>query len=185
MGLGRDDSPVIPTEQAPAAKSIGHSMTLAQDTADRAALERVLLQLAEMVGRRMRRAGYRGQTVCVTLRYADFTTFTRQATLGHATDDGPAIARAARRIVRRVRLRQAIRLLGVSLSHLDREPAQLPLFEADVRRAKAIEAMDQINNRFGEFTLTWATLLDRVRHAGVISPAWRPEGSRRIEFPVV
>ena len=185
MGLGQDESPVVPTEQVPAAKSIGHSMTLANDTADRDPLERVLLQLAEMVGRRMRRAGYRGQTVCVTFRYADFTTFTRQAKVSHATNDGPVIARAARTIFRRVRLRQAIRLLGVSVSHLEQGAKQLSLFEADVRRVRAIEAMDQINDRFGEFTLTWATLLDRVRHAGVISPAWRPEGSRRIEFPVV
>lgn len=186
MGQGRDDSPVIPTEQAPAAKTIGHSMTLAQDTTDREALERVLLQLAEMVARRMRREagalGYRGRTVCVTFRYADFTTFTHQTTLAHATDDGSAIARAAVAIFRRLRLRQAIRLLGVSVSHVEQGAEQLSLFEADRRRARALKAMDAVNDRFGEFTVTWATLHDRVRRAGVISPAWRPEGSRRIEF---
>jgi DNA polymerase-4 len=36
--------------------------------------------------------------------------------------------------------------------------------------------MDEINGRYGEFTITWGTLLLRYHHSGVISPSWRPEG---------
>ncbi len=52
------------------------------------------------------------------------------------------------------------------------------------RRAKAAvtAAMDAVNDRYGEFTLTWGTLLSRYRHKGVIAPAWRPNGSRRVEY---
>jgi DNA polymerase-4 len=42
--------------------------------------------------------------------------------------------------------------------------------------------MDEVNSRFGDFSLTWGSLLKRYNHAGVISPAWRPEGSHKINF---
>jgi hypothetical protein len=36
------------------------------------------------------------------------------------------------------------------------------------------QAVDNINNQYGEFTLRRGTLLPRVRTSKVISPAWRP-----------
>jgi DNA polymerase-4 len=42
--------------------------------------------------------------------------------------------------------------------------------------------MDEVNSRFGDFVVTWGSLLKRYNHAGVISPAWRPEGSHKINF---
>ena len=69
MAQGIDDSPVVPMEQEADAKSVGHSMTLDRDVSDRETLERHILQLSEMVGRRLRRGGYAGRTVALTLRY--------------------------------------------------------------------------------------------------------------------
>jgi DNA polymerase-4 len=39
--------------------------------------------------------------------------------------------------------------------------------------------MDDINDRYGDFTVTWGTLVERYRHERIISPAWRPEGDRQ------
>jgi DNA polymerase IV len=39
--------------------------------------------------------------------------------------------------------------------------------------------MDDINTRFGEFTLSPATLLNRSTMPNVIAPAWKPTGHRR------
>ena len=54
MAQGSDDSPVIPTEHEPDAKSVGHSMTLDKDAYSTETLGLHVLQLSEMVGRRMR-----------------------------------------------------------------------------------------------------------------------------------
>jgi DNA polymerase-4 len=76
--------------------------------------------------------------VKVKLRLADFTTFTRQATLAHPTDDLDDIYReAARLLAREVALPpkgRRFRLLGVGVSgfHLSREGQEQPaLFSLD------------------------------------------------------
>lgn len=81
MGQGIDNSPVVPLEESPEAKSIGHSMTLEKDETNIEKLKMHLLQLSEMVGRRLRAAGFCGKTICLTIRYRDFQTFTKQRTI--------------------------------------------------------------------------------------------------------
>jgi DNA polymerase-4 len=41
------------------------------------------------------------------------------------------------------------------------------------------QTMDRINNKYGEFTLAPATLLERSTMPNVIAPAWRPDGHRQ------
>jgi DNA polymerase-4 len=176
MGLGMDDSPVTPLEEEDEVKSVGHSMTLEKDIWESNLISLHILQLSEMVGRRLRTYGYQGRTVALTIRYADFTTFTKQCTLkgyiAHTTD----IYQTALRILSSIRLEQAVRLLGISVSNLCKRTVQLCLFEEGKKKGLATQAMDEINGRYGECTITWGTLLMRYRHAGVISPSWRPEG---------
>ena len=181
MGRGEDDAPVAPMasdgEEEPQPKSVGHSMTLERDARGHRALEIHLLQLSDMVGRRLRKAGLFGRTVTLTLRYADFTTFGRQRTLGRLVNDDPAIYRAARALAREVALAQPVRLVGVSLSELAPAPAQLSLFE-EPRRRQLMEAIDAVNDRHGAWTLLWGSLLLRDVHRAIISPSWRPKGAR-------
>jgi DNA polymerase-4 len=72
-----------------------------------------------------------------------------------------------------------VRLVGVSVSSLERKVVQIPLFVDERKRKFVAEAMDEINDRYGEYTVTWGTLVERFRHARVISPAWRPTGDRQ------
>jgi DNA polymerase-4 len=76
-------------------------------------------------------------------------------------------------------LQQPVRLVGVSVSDLVKDLHQLPLFDEDRRRRSVLTAMDQVNDRYGEFCITWGTLLNRYPHKEVISPAWKPKGIRR------
>ena len=45
--------------------------------------------------------------------------------------------------------------------------------------------MDAVNDKFGNFTVTFGSLLDsentNEKGSHVISPAWRPDGIRRVE----
>jgi len=161
------------------AKSVGHSMTLDRNVWDRDRLERYLLELSGMVGRRLRRHGLAGMVVALTLRYANFTTFTRQQRLGRPINDDGEIYRVARSILRALRLTQAVRLVGVSLSGLVGESNQLPLFDGWRRRRQLLAAVDTVHDRYGEEALFWGPLLTRShRHGVVISPSWRPDGLR-------
>jgi DNA polymerase-4 len=181
MGRGIDDDPVVSMEmehEEPAI-SIGHSMTLTEDCADIVMIERHVLQLAEKVGRRLRRGSYHGRVVSLTLRYSDFYTFSRQRKLMHAVNHGLDIYAAVRGLIRELRLAQPIRLVGVSVSGLEKNHSQMPLFEDERKRKFIADAMDEINDRYGDFTVTWGTLAERCHHERVISPAWRPGGDRQ------
>jgi DNA polymerase-4 len=181
MGLGVDDDPVEPLEfrEEGEAKSMGHSMTLDEDCSDITMIERHILQLSEKVGRRLRRGLYGGRTVSLIIRYADFHTFSKQRRLRHTVNHGLDIYAAALGLLRETRLLQPVRLVGVSVSNLDRRIVEIPLFVDERKRKFVAEAMDEINDRYGEFTVTWGTLAERHRHGRIISPAWRPTGDRQ------
>jgi DNA polymerase-4 len=156
-------------------------MTLQQDVSAREDIARFLLQLAEMVGRRARRYAVSGRTVTLTLRYADFSTFSRQQIQSTAIFCSEDIYRAAVKIFDSVFLLQPVRLLGVRLSSLLYRDCQLPLFEPDLRRERLSASLDQINDRHGEFTVMSGSLLEvKGKGSHVISPAWRPRGIRNV-----
>lgn len=175
MGLGIDESPVVPLEEEPEARSVGHSMTFDGNTYDREKIRGYILQLSDMVGRRLRKYHYRGRTVTLTVRYSDFHTFSKQTTIREYIDDSLEIYHNAVRIFDSIRLRQAVRLVGVRVSGLVKNLAQIPLFPWDRKRRALFGAMDKINDRYGEFTLTWAFLLDTLQYRKAITPNWRPE----------
>jgi DNA polymerase-4 len=183
MAQGLDDSPVAAADEEEQVKSIGHSTTLAQDLSDRPAIQVVLLQLAEMVGRRSRRYALAGRTLTLTVRYADFTTFTRQQKQSRSLTLSVDIYHAALKILDAIVLEQPVRLLGISLSGWDEAGKQLSFFDGNEREVRMTAAMDSVNNKLGDFTVTFASLLDKIdKGSHVISPAWRPEGVRHIDM---
>jgi DNA polymerase-4 len=179
MGRGVSRRPVQAEPEDP--KSVGHSMTLPRDIWERRDIERYLLRLSEMVGRRARKYGYMGRTVSLTVRYSDFQTFSRQTALQDFTNDTHALYQGVLRILEGLRLREKVRLLGVCLSSLVHDPHQLPLMEEERKRRTILQAMDSVNDRYGDFKLTWGYYIMQDREAGVISPAWKPSGIRHVD----
>ncbi len=183
MGLGIDDSPVTPNEEDDEVKSVGHSMTLRQDVSKREDILKYLLQLSEMVGRRARRYGVSGRTITLHVRFADFySSFGKQNTLKSYINQSDEIYKAAIAILDTTELPQPVRQLGVKLSNLKYQTEQLSLFQEVQKKSDAVKAMDSVNDRFGEFKVTFGSLLsneDKGSH--VISPAWRPDGIRNVD----
>jgi DNA polymerase-4 len=182
MGKGIDTSPVVSAEDEEEVKSVGHSMTLDRDINDRQEILRYLLQLSEMVGRRARRYGVAGRTVHLTIRYPDFTTIGRQQSRSNCTNQSGEIFREAVTILDSLAVEQPVRLIGVRLTGLRYQERQLPLFEDERRRMLATAAMDDANGRYGNFAVTFGTLLATAEKGSfVISPAWRPDGIRNVD----
>jgi len=158
MGLGMDDSPVVPFDEGEDAKSISHSITLGEDTSDPNILRKVLLQLSERVSRRMRKEKFYGKRIAITVRYSDFFTFSKQKTLSQWINSGNEIFQRALEIFEAIPHPKPIRLLGVGVSQLKKEWCQLDLFERRDKKDSLLKAMDRVNERFGDWTLTWAAL---------------------------
>jgi len=118
VARGIDDS-LLTLHSEP--KSISRETTFEQDLhprQDRAALTEIFTALCARVAGDLQQKGYRGRTIGIKLRYADFQTVTRDASLPVATDDPTVIRRAAGECLRRVPLDKKIRLLGVRISAL-------------------------------------------------------------------
>lgn len=151
LARGIDNRPVVVGEPS---KSIGAETTFASDISDGDELRGILDQLCDRVAKRLRREGYRAQTIHIKARYANFETITRATTLPTNTASTRSIVETARdlfetRVDRRGR---ALRLLGVSTSNLVRttesEPDLFPDRE-EQRREKVDSLLDDLQDRFG------------------------------------
>lgn len=173
MGRGKDDSPVVPCFREPPAKSMGHSYTLPRNTRDWDEIKSYLLQLSEQTGRRLRRHGYRGKVLSVYIRFGDLGGFSRQKDIVDFVDDGYEIYERALKMLEKVDLSgRSVRFVGVCLSSLIKDIDQISLIEKEEANKKVLKAMDEINDRFGEATVTRASLLRTELHekVGMVSP---------------
>ncbi|MCE5195352.1 MAG: DNA polymerase IV [Nitrospiraceae bacterium] len=178
MGLGECERTVIAKEEDP--KSIGHSTTLPQNISDAAVIKSHILNLSEMVGRRARRYGFEGRKISLTIRYPDFDTFSKQMTLPDYTNNTREIFSNTVSLFDKIDLKDKVRLLGVCLSKLRKDDNQMLLFENKKREKSLLNAMDKINDKYGDCTIIWASYLKKLERSRVISPAWRPSGIRNI-----
>jgi DNA polymerase-4 len=164
---GIDDSPVVVEREE---KSLSRETTFAEDVGDRQVLRKTLLSLSESVTRRLRKRGLRGRTVKLKLRYADFTTLTRQVTLDAPTDLEQVIFdRAARLLEKAWDRRRKVRLIGVGVSKFEPEERQLSLFEgAGEGKAEKLrrlsQTVDRIREKYGDEAIRRASLATTLPH---------------------
>ena len=81
---GIDERPVT-TERV--ARSISKETTFARDVRDRETLWQTVQEQAVQVARKLQTEGLTGTTVKLKLRWADFTTLTRQTSMGTTVDE--------------------------------------------------------------------------------------------------
>ena len=150
---GHDQRPVVTEREA---KSISQETTFAQDVDDTETLRRALRQQAAEVSVRLRRNSLAARTVTVKLRWADFTTRTRQTTVAQPLDDEDEIARIALDLLTALRPGgTAVRLIGVGCSGLVAAVRQMSIFdlpadaEAQAKEEQLNEAVQMLRKRFG------------------------------------
>lgn len=177
MARGEDPDPVHINVAPP--KTIGHGKVVPPNTRDREVLLTFLLHMSEKVGARLRRHSMQAREFFIGLHC-------RQGWLGERcqarlpTNDGRAIYQLSRQVLRHVWQGEGIHQVQVTaLDPRSTEP-QLQLFEPEpIEQRASNQVMDTINQRYGEFTLAPARLLNRSGMPNVISPAWRPFGHRK------
>jgi DNA polymerase-4 len=160
LSHGEDPSPVIPYWLDNSYKSMGHHYTLPEDIHDREKLEPILLKLSEKIGRKLRAYGYKAKTVHLFLRKNDFTSLSQQHTLPFYTNDGYVIYQEVCRILDTWIFPEAVRMVGIQCSNFRRNHDQLSLLESEAQKERLIQALDKINNRFGEFTVMRGKIMD-------------------------
>ena len=113
-------------------KSVGGERTFFENIEDPAALRETMDHIVDVVWERIERAGSRGRTVTLKLRYADFQTLTRARSLPHFVADKAEFARIGHALLEeQMPLPQSIRLMGLTLSALERHEGEARKGPAD------------------------------------------------------
>ncbi|NLE97246.1 MAG: DNA polymerase IV [Propionibacterium sp.] len=114
LARGVDRREVNPDSEA---KSISTEDTFQVDLTNPAQLQSILRRDAAAVTGRLVKHGFFARTVTVKVRFADFQTITRAASLGGATDDVEAIAGAGSKLLSEIDVSPGVRLLGIGVSN--------------------------------------------------------------------
>jgi DNA polymerase IV len=172
LSWGRDPRSVEAHEPD---KSIGAEETFGTDVDDPDVVRRELLRLSERVGARMRGQAYKGRTVSIKVRFADFTTITRSRTLRDPTDVTRDVYATALSLYEALGLDRArLRLVGVRVEGLvDAAQAEEQLVLGAPERGwrDADAAVDRAARRFGRGAVRPAALVtpgsdDPVQRSG-------------------
>lgn len=127
LATGRDERGVVAEREL---KSIGHEETFDVDDFDRSSLERRVRAYAASVAAHCRERGVAARTVSVKARFGDFDTVVRSKTGRRPVASGSEIAAIATALLGSVEVDRGVRLLGVSVSHL--EPASPPVAQLEL-----------------------------------------------------
>jgi DNA polymerase-4 len=146
---GLDNSLVTPPEEA---KSISRETTFEEDSHDITFLSAILRYQAEKVGVDLRELGKQAKCVSIKVRYADFTTITRQCTLPQPTNIDQTIFQTGNDLLQKAVAdkRLAIRLIGIGVSNLSEPGMQLSLMNSTEQRLEKLNhAVDRIRDKYG------------------------------------
>lgn len=131
-------------------KSVSHSYTLPSHERNPQVIRAWIRVLSEMVATRLRQQNLVSTTVHLWLNGLEIGNFGAQKTYQAATSDGYEIYQRAIKIMAKLSQKNPkIRAIGVTCSNLSKDVYQ-PLFNEEIRREGLIQALDRINNRFGE-----------------------------------
>ena len=163
---GLEDSPVSSYYEEKDVKSIGSGNTFSHNLNTMDEIRPALLRLSEDVGTRLRRHGMYANGVQVTIRYPDFTTFTRQCKITSTDVTSDIYHRALKLFTDNRDPSITVRALTVTAIDLEKEKraAQLSLFETATdhkqeKNEKLQATIDQIRTKFGDASVQSATVV--------------------------
>jgi len=179
MCQGADPDPLHPDISAP--KSIGHGKVMPPNTRNRDTLLTYLQHMCSKVGSRMRRHNMQAKTFWIGLR-TNNGWIGSKSRLSEFSNEQQKIYQLGKHIIELYWQGEGIQQIQVTA--LDPRPAalQMDMFSTqneNKARQKLNSTMDDINERYGELTLSPARLLNRSDMPNVIAPAWKPDGLRQ------
>lgn len=146
-------------------KSFGHSYSLPKFLTKAEDLAPILAKLVEKVGFRMRKEGFQARGVHLALLFEDHEYFHQGLSLDQPIFSSQDIYRVAYRILRHSPYRLPVRNLAISCFDLsDRTNLQLGLFDDRQKKDNLVKAIDEINDRWGNFVITPAIMAGTEEH---------------------
>jgi DNA polymerase-4 len=138
-------------------------------------LSPILSKLVTKMGARLRRAGYKARGVHLSILFRDWSHWHKAKSFSRALFDSRDIYKVAFRILLMSSHKKPVRELAVSVFGLLRSDfTQFELFEDINKKEKLVEAIDKVNERWGDFVVTPARMIsatdavpDRIAYGGI------------------
>ncbi|WP_339917854.1 DNA polymerase IV [Yeosuana marina] len=102
-------------------KSLAAERTFNENLSSEVFMLEKLSNIANEVSRRLNESKVAGKTVTLKIKYSDFTMQTRSKTLHYFISDAALILETAKDLLYQETLSNSVRLLGISMSHLNTE----------------------------------------------------------------
>lgn len=113
---GIHNSPVVTNRQV---KSVGTERTFAENISSEVFLVEKIQWIVEELSMRLKRQNVKGKTITLKIKYGDFLQQTRSKTLPYYIDDSAIIFDFVKELLYQEKLKDSVRLVGVSLSNLN------------------------------------------------------------------
>ena len=120
---GIHTSPVKPSRIP---KSMGAERTFSENLTSELFLEEKIKAVANELDKRIKRHKASGKTITLKIKYSDFTIQTRSKTLPFFISDKSMIVEYSKKLLYQERLKNSVRLIGVTISNLNNEKKAAP-----------------------------------------------------------
>jgi len=105
-------------------KSVGTEHTFDENLSSEVFMLEKLEVIAGELERRLKKKKIAGKTVTLKIKYSDFTLQTRSKTLQYFISDKSLIMETVKELLYQERLKESVRLLGISLANLNNEAGE-------------------------------------------------------------
>lgn len=135
----------------------------------------LLQKLTEKTGARMRRKGFKARGIHVSLGFQDGSYWHLGATVPYVLFDSRDIFREQVNLLKKCPELKPVRIISESVFNLVKEDTlQLQLFSDLTKQSRLVSSLDDVNDRWGDFSITPARMLpayekvpDRISFGGV------------------
>lgn len=166
---GFDNSRVSPYGYKAPIKSISHGITCTSDLVNSEEVWKIVFYLAQDVAHRLRAEGLTAQGVSITIRDSALSTKEFQTKFLQTTRSHTVIAREAFKLYQtQYNTSSPVRAISVRALYLSSSqiPVQTTLFsdvERDIKQDKIETAVDNLRERFGTESITYASLMGNLK----------------------
>lgn len=103
------------------AKSVAAEHTFDENLTSEIYMQERLVSIAEVLEKRLKKHKIAGKTITLKIKFSDFSQQTRSKTLPYFISDSGLLFETAKELLYQERMKNSVRLLGISLSNLNTE----------------------------------------------------------------
>jgi len=178
MCQGADPEPVHTIVANP--KSMGHGKVMPPNTTNREIIDAFLMHMCEKLGARLRQHQFKAQYFFAGLLNYDIGWLGSKGKCIQPTSDSHDIFSLAKFLIDQRWNGEPISQIQVTALDPGKSGFQIDMFsQPNDKRELLYSIIDEINHKFGEFTIAPTTMLNRSSMPNVIAPAWKPYGHRQ------